>query len=250
MQVKALLATRTTYHILVGGRDLSKAQAAVSDLRAAFSSSPSTLDAVQIDVTDDDSISRLSSHVKSTYGRLDTLVNNAGASFDGEIGKSMTVRQAWNAAYDVNVAGTQVVTHAFAPLLLESRSPRLLFVTSGLSSLDEAARGGVGPSRRPPVPAGWPKPPAPSVLAYRSSKTALNMMMIEWARMLKEDGVKVFAISPGFLATGLGGAGAALMKKMGAGEPSVGGEFIRDVVEGRRDQDAGKVIRKDEVQPW
>ncbi|KAJ9632175.1 hypothetical protein H2203_000578 [Taxawa tesnikishii (nom. ined.)] len=186
--VKALLATRTTYHILVGGRDLSKAQAAVSDLRAAFSSSPSTLDAVQIDVTDDDSISRLSSHVKSTYGRLDTLVNNAGASFDGEIGKSMTVRQAWNAAYDVNVAGTQVVTHAFAPLLLESRSPRLLFVTSGLSSLDEAARG----------------PPAPSVLAYRSSKTALNMMMIEWARMLKEDGVKVFAISPGFLATGLG----------------------------------------------
>lgn len=38
---------------------------------------------------------------------------------------------------------------------------------------------------------------------------------------------------------------------MGALDPSVGGEFIRDVVEGKRDDHAGKVIRnKGEIQAW
>jgi hypothetical protein len=37
---------------------------------------------------------------------------------------------------------------------------------------------------------------------------------------------------------------------MGAQDPSVGGHFLKDVVEGKRDHDEGKVIRKDMVQPW
>jgi hypothetical protein len=40
------------------------------------------------------------------------------------------------------------------------------------------------------------------------------------------------------------------LKSVGAGEASVGGGFIKDVVEGKRDGDAGKVINKDGVQPW
>jgi hypothetical protein len=76
------------------------------------------------------------------------------------------------------------------------------------------------------------------------------MMMLDWVRMLKPDGVKVFCISPGFLATNLGGMGPEMLKKFGAGEPSVGGVFIKDVVEGKRDDDTGKVINKDGVQPW
>lgn len=68
--------------------------------------------------------------------------------------------------------------------------------------------------------------------------------------MLQADGVKVFGISPGFLATGLGGLGPDFLKKFGAGDPSVGGELIRDVVQGKRDEHAGKVINKDGVQPW
>jgi NAD(P)-dependent dehydrogenase (short-subunit alcohol dehydrogenase family) len=76
------------------------------------------------------------------------------------------------------------------------------------------------------------------------------MMMLDWVTALKPDGVRVFAISPGFLATGLGGMGADKLKMAGAGEPSVGGELIRDVIEGKRDTDAGKVVNKDGVQAW
>lgn len=75
------------------------------------------------------------------------------------------------------------------------------------------------------------------------------MVMREFARLLKEDGVKVWGVSPGFLATGLG-PGAEFTRKMGALEPSVGAEVVRGVVEGKRDADVGKVVRKDDVQPF
>lgn len=71
----------------------------------------------------------------------------------------------------------------------------------------------------------------------------------EWYRNLKEDNIKVWATSPGFLATGLGG-NAEVLKKMGAIDPSIGAHFIKDVVEGKRDADVGKVINKAGIQAW
>lgn len=76
------------------------------------------------------------------------------------------------------------------------------------------------------------------------------MVMLEWQRFLKEDGVKVFCISPGFLATNLGGMGPEELKEAGAGHPSMGGKLIRDVVEGKRDADAGKVVNAGGIQVW
>lgn len=176
-----------------------------------------------------------------------------GGSFDGLMRTkpgTAGIRDAFNKGYNLNVTSTQVFTHVFAPLLLKSSSPRLLFITSGLSSLETCTTGMGSKLLDGSAPKGWPKPPSPSQVAYRSSKTALNMAMLDWKRLLKVDGVKVFAISPGFLATNLGGMGSDFLKKMGAGDPAVGGTFIKDVVDGKRDDDAGKVINKDGVQPW
>lgn len=94
-------------------------------------------------------------------------------------------------------------------------------------------------------------------LAYRVSNAALNFVAAEWARLLHNDGVAVFDISPGFLNTGLGDDGATGAAKydkaaMGALDPAVGGKFCADVVERKRDDQAWpvKVLRKDAVQPW
>jgi hypothetical protein len=38
--------------------------------------------------------------------------------------------------------------------------------------------------------------------------------------------------------------------QMGAKDASEGGKFIKDVIEGKRDQDVGKAIRFDMIQPW
>ena len=53
----------------------------------------------------------------------------------------------------------------------------------------------------------------------------------EWYRMLKEDGVKVWCIAPGYLATGLCGDQEA-SKSLGAGDPATVGPFVRAVLEG------------------
>ena len=71
----------------------------------------------------------------------------------------------------------------------------------------------------------------------------------EWHRTLLNDNVKVHTISPGFLATGLGGNTEA-SKAAGAGDPALAGGFVRDVVEGKRDADVGKVITRQGVQDW
>jgi hypothetical protein len=71
----------------------------------------------------------------------------------------------------------------------------------------------------------------------------------EWYRWLKEDGVKVWCISPGYLATGLGGNREKHVQH-GAIDPAIGGRFVKDVLEGKRDGDVGKVVQREIVQPW
>ena len=68
--------------------------------------------------------------------------------------------------------------------------------------------------------------------------------------MLKEDGVKVWAVSPGFLATSLGGGSPEAMEALGAVDAAIGGQLIKGVVEGVRDADVGRIVAKDNVQSW
>ncbi|KAI9152382.1 Short-chain dehydrogenase/reductase tropE [Paramyrothecium foliicola] len=241
--VKALSGSDKPYEILLGGRSIEKAQAAAESARAEFPNSQSNIRPVQIDIQDDKSIDALFNEVKGTYGKLDVLINNAGTQVDQQyMAGKMTMREVWSQSWDVNVVSTNFITHQFVPLLLSSDDPRIAFMASGTSSLTTSEGLSLAINKSPPK--GWPKD-AFSLPAYRSSKTGMNMMM----RTLKEDGVKIWCISPGFLATSLGGSAEA-MKKMGGADPSIGATFIKDVVEGARDIDVGKVINKDGIQPW
>lgn len=76
--VKVLCQSPKAYTILLGGRSLEKANAAVQEAKKEFPESRSGVTAVQVDIEDDDSISRLFEHVQKQYGRVDVLINNAG----------------------------------------------------------------------------------------------------------------------------------------------------------------------------
>lgn len=259
--VKALYASPQPYEIIIGTRTVSNGEEAIQKLQSEVPASQSTLSVLQVDVTSDSSLEAAIQQIRSQYDRLDALVNNAGASFDLKITQpkdagGLTLREAFNTSWDTNVSGTHVLTHLAAPLLLRSSDPRLVFMTSGSASLAETEPQHWGNSPHLPrlnasPAAGWPKDPARlEITSYRAAKTGLNMVMREWARILGNDGVKVWAVSPGMLATGLGGAGPDVLRKMGAVEPHVGGEFVRDVLLGKHDGNAGKAIMADHVQPW
>ncbi|QYT06385.1 Short chain dehydrognease/reductase [Trichoderma simmonsii] len=245
---KALLKSAKPYHILLGSRSMSKAADAIAKLFEHVPVTQNTLEGLQIDIADDESIQRAAHMIANKWGRVDVLVNNAGVAFDVLIGTDATnARSVFNDTYNINVSGTNMMTFVLASLLLRSTSPRLLFLTSGLSTM-----GGFTQSHIPvqSVELGWPKKDFATAQAYRCSKAAINMLMLIWSFTLKQDGVKTWAIAPGLLATSMVGD-PEVLKQRGAQPPSLGGDFIKSVIEGERDADAGKVIARDGViQPW
>lgn len=76
--VKALFKSPRIYNILVGSRSVEKGTLSINTLKNEIPESKSTLELVQLDLTSDDSIEKASEQIKAKYGKLDTLINNAG----------------------------------------------------------------------------------------------------------------------------------------------------------------------------
>ena len=250
--VRAFLESdKAKYHVFLGSRSVEKGQAAIERLHQEVPQPNGTVELLQVDVTSDESIEKAFEQVKAKPGHIDALVNNAGATFDIQyVAGKVSLRDCFNKAYDVNVTGATVMTYTFMPLLLKSADPRLIFV-AGLSQITMAAEK-YFPT--PPLPAGWPKKVDFETIGYKSSKTALNMVMLDWNHKMKADGVKVWGLGPGFLATNLGDIKDKIAAR-GGGHPNIGGRMIKEVVEGARDADVGKIVGKDndgkeKLIPW
>lgn len=165
--------------------------------------------------------------IKDSFGRLDVLVNNAGIGARN----NPSVRDAMREVLAVNVVGVVSVTEAFLPLLRKSSAPRLIFVSSTTGSITIAA------DPNGPLHGG-------GAMDYRSSKAALNMLMVLYWNRLEAEGFKVFGANPGLIATNFHGG-----ERPGS-EPEVGGERIAAVIRGDRDADVGKVCNANGVLPW
>jgi len=157
--------------------------------------------AVQLDVTQQESIHAAVAKINSEYGRLDLLVNNAGISHGGKAPKNIeelrATGRAVNASLDevrtvweTNVFGVIAVTQAALPLLRNSSAARIVNVSSALGSLTWIAD-----------PECWARDNFGVV--YAASKTALNAVTLAFALELEKEGIKVNATSPGYTATAL-----------------------------------------------
>ncbi|KAL9135198.1 MAG: hypothetical protein Q9175_003618 [Cornicularia normoerica] len=134
--IKTLCSSEQAYEVLVGGRSLVNAEQAANAIKRDFPSTRRRVWPVQIDIEDDESIQTIFDEVQTISCGLDALVNNAGAQFDQQfLAGNLTIRQTWNASWNVNTIGTQIMTATFVPLLLKSKYPRLLFMTGGTSTL-------------------------------------------------------------------------------------------------------------------
>ncbi|BGE86929.1 SDR family oxidoreductase [Methylosinus sp. 3S-1] len=141
---------------------------------------------VQLDATDDASVSALALLIAQDHGRLDILVNNAGIGLDHDASLSTTERM--RRTLEVNVVGVARLTEAMTPLLARSKRPRIVNVSSELSSF--------GLRSKPDwIYANFAMP------TYQASKAALNSLTLSYARLLKDKGAKVNAICPGYTAT-------------------------------------------------
>jgi NAD(P)-dependent dehydrogenase (short-subunit alcohol dehydrogenase family) len=196
--------------VLVGSRSLERAEAAAREVGlGAF--------ALQLDVTDQASITSAAERVQNEFGRLDVLIQNAAISnTKKQPGQSVeeyakTTRPSnvaldeMRAVWDTNVFGKLAVYQAMLPLLRKTPGSRIVNVSSGVGSLMTNSD---------------PAFPYRAIFGpvYPASKTALNALTVAMAIELEPEGIKVNAVSPGFTRTNLNGYAGTETVEEGARE--------------------------------
>jgi NAD(P)-dependent dehydrogenase (short-subunit alcohol dehydrogenase family) len=132
------------FTVLVGSRNLARGEAAAKTIDKTIDGDARAL---QLDVTDQASISAAGKRIRDEFGRLDVLVQNAAISNmskrpDQSVEEYARTTRPSNvsldemrAVWDTNVFGVLAVYQAMLPLLREAPAARIVNVSSGVGSL-------------------------------------------------------------------------------------------------------------------
>ncbi|MGJ7909092.1 SDR family NAD(P)-dependent oxidoreductase [Actinopolyspora sp. H202] len=181
--------------VYLGSRDPERGRTAAERLGAR---------PLVLDVTDDESVAAAAKTV-AAGGGLDVLINNAGVEGrtpEGNVIPAAEVTaEMMRGLFETNVFGIVRVTNAFLPLLRRSGAPVVVNLSSGLASLERMTN--------PDTPAhAYPG------IAYPASKTAVNMITVQYAKQLPE--MRINAVDPGYTATELNHNTGTLTVEQGA----------------------------------
>lgn len=202
------LAREHGFTVIIGSRFLPGGEAVASQLVSEGHSAT----AVQLDVLSDASIAAAAALVEKTYGRLDVLVLNHGVFLDkwNPAVPDLPTRELWERTLAVNVVGTACVAEAALPLLrrAELGGPRVVFVSSSMASCARAGDKGL---------------PYYGLRqdAYTTSKSAVNMLALQFAKRVEDVGGRVNVACPGLVDTDL-----TMHAYAGAKTPEEGAEWI------------------------
>ncbi|GAA3087971.1 NAD(P)-dependent dehydrogenase (short-subunit alcohol dehydrogenase family) [Kribbella aluminosa] len=171
------------FTVYLGARNAARGTAAAAGLSG-------DVRFVQLDVTDVESVAAAAKQVDADSGRLDVLVNNAGVVAEWGTSVADITAEQVRTAYDVNVFGVVSAINAFVPLLRRSPNARIVNMSSGLGSMNLLSELDGRLTTQ-------------GLLAYSSSKAALNALTLVYASALRADGIKVNAATPGLVPTDL-----------------------------------------------
>ena len=147
-------------------------------VRSAAHQLPPGVRPLVLDVRDDASVKAAIEQVIAAAGRIDVVVNNAGAALVGAA-EETELDQA-QALLDVNFFGAVRVTHAALPHMRARGSGRIVFVSSVVGFL-----------------------PAPFMGFYAASKHALEGYAESLDHEIRAFGIRVALVEPGFVRTNL-----------------------------------------------
>lgn len=166
--------------VFATARDHGRGTTAAAQLGARF---------LHLDVRDESSIKAAADEIHRIEGRLDVLINNAGIAGSWATPEDVSAADA-REAYETNVFGPINVIRTFLPLLRQSGAPVVVNVSSGLGSFGVVTDSGRMESRYPSI-------------IYASSKTALSMVTVQYAKAFPE--IRINVVDPGFTAPDLNG---------------------------------------------
>ena len=175
----AAALARAGAHVLVHyGRSVRDAESLVADIRSKGGSA----DAIRADLGTPEGATLLAKEVRSIVGKqLDVLVSNAGISKAATI-KDHTVEDFDN-LFATNVRGPFFLVQQLLPILGEGSN---IIVISSIGAHAVVGKPGLD---------------NPSLLAYASTKGALETLVKNWAAILGPRGIRVNAVAPGVIDT-------------------------------------------------
>lgn len=176
------------FHVVLTARNKQAGAAALKTLQGDGRS----VELCKLDVNSSEDAAALARHLQETRGELQVLVNNAGVlpAKDGALRVAPTLLME---TLNTNTLGAVRLIQALAPLMPEGG--RIINVSSELGALHDMGGG---------------------QLAYRMSKAALNAVTRVFAAELAGDGILVNSMSPGWVQSDMGGAGAPRSLAKGA----------------------------------
>lgn len=227
LAVARQLARQHSYHVLLGVRDVETGTRIADELKRDGHQAS----VVELDLTVEQSIDGAIKAIERDHGYLDVLVNNAGTLLDNRA--EMKKWDLYQATFVTNVIGAGVLTEGLVPLLSRARSgpPRVVFVSSRMGSLALSLDKTTNYY-------------AAEYKVYDASKAAVNMLAVEFARVLDGVGGKSNAVCPGLISTALTGHTAY-------GEsPELGAVRIVEMATLGQDGPTGTFSDRGGVVPW
>ena len=168
-----------------------------------------------LDLSDADAVANF-----AVEAPLDLFIANAGTSEPKSPATAEDAR-AWQSMMMVNAIAPYLLGRSLLPKM--ANGGKMIAISSGMGRIGDNS-------------GGW--------VPYRTSKAALNMAWNSLALEARKQGVTVVALSPGWVKTDMGGAGAEITP-----EQSV--SAMRALIDRLSVDDAGKFLRRDGSElPW
>lgn len=167
----------------------------IKELEAVARENRTDVSIEQVDVADRASVRALADRLQGTA--IDVLINNAGLFQKHGREETGAVQpfghldyERWLRELEVNALGPAAMAEAFVDHVAASERKTIVNMSSGMGSIAGTDTGGA--------------------YYYRTSKAALNMLTRTLAADLKDRGIKVVSLDPGWVQTRMGGEGAVI----------------------------------------
>ncbi len=197
------------WHVLACCREPQRANAL-----QAIANQNSNVRILSLDIADFSQIDALALQLKEES--IDVLINNAGVYPPSSFGN--TNYDEWAKAFKVNSMVSLKMAEEFVQHITRSQLKKIATLTSKMGSIDDNTSG--------------------ESYSYRSTKTAVNMVMKSLSIDLKPYGISVVTLHPGWVQTDMGGSNALIDTRT-----SVTG--LREAIERLNLSNTGKFIAFD-----
>lgn len=195
------------FRVVLTARDPKAGAQAASAIKGAF---------LELDVADDESIALAAKNFAKLSDQLDVLVNNAAIYPDEGINILTASRELLTKTFQTNTFGAIRMVQAFLPYLAHADHARIINLSSGYGELDGLSA---------------------NVPSYCLSKLTLNGATIMLDQALRNRGIAVNSVCPGWVRTDMGGPNATKSVEEGADTTvwlatdaphSLSGKFFRE----------------------